>query len=65
MSKNEKENWLMNIEACATHVGNVVGYETVNFILKKYGANSIEELDPSDYAEVFGELYVIEVELEE
>lgn len=64
MSRNEKENWKMNIEACADHIAEVIGYETVSFVFGKYGADSVEELSPNDYADVFSELYAIEADLE-
>ncbi len=63
MDKNERENWIMNIESCANNIASEVGYETVAFVLNKYGADSIEELDPSEYQDVFSELYAIEADL--
>lgn len=45
-----------NIEADATEVSQQFGSEEVEFVFMKYGATSLDDLDPSDYASVFGEL---------
>ena len=58
-----KIDWMMYIENCATEVGDNYGYELVDFILQKYGASSIEELNPAYYEAVFNELYYYETEL--
>ncbi len=56
-------DWLCNIENSAAVVASALGQETVNFILQNYHAHSIEDLDPSDYPEVFSELYAYEADL--
>lgn len=59
MTKNERNNWLMNIESVAADVAANVGQETVDFVLNKYGANNVYALKSSDLSEVFSELYAI------
>ncbi len=63
MKREERENWINTIESCADRITEEIGYETVAFVLGKYGANSIETLSPEDYSEVFSELYAIEADL--
>ena len=58
-----RADWLISIENSAAIVAASLGQETVDFILQKYNAKSIEELDPYDYEAVFGELYQYEVDL--
>ena len=55
------EDWLMNIENTAAEVEKKYGAEAVDFVFKKYGATCSEDLNPSDYSEVFGELYQMSV----
>ncbi len=59
MTRNERNNWLINIENTAAEVAANVGQETVNFLLSKYGVKSIYALKSSDLSEVFSELYAI------
>ena len=63
MTKFEKENWLCNIQNSAEAISKQIGYDTVEFILQKYGANSIKDLSPCYYSEVFSELFAIEADL--
>lgn len=59
MAKNERNNWLMNIESVATEVAANIGQETVDFVLSKYDAKNVYALKSSDLSEVFSELYAI------
>ncbi len=63
MKREERENWITSIECCANRITEEIGYETVAFVLGKYGAKSVEALCPEDYSEVFSELYAIEADL--
>ncbi len=63
MKREERENWITNIECCANRIIEKNGYETVAFVLGKYGAKSVETLHPENYNEVFSELYAIEADL--
>ncbi|MBR5179844.1 MAG: hypothetical protein IKW90_13725 [Lachnospiraceae bacterium] len=54
---------LISIENSAEYVASKMGKEEVAWILSKYDADSIEELNPSDYENVFGELFQREVDL--
>lgn len=59
MTRDERNNWLTNIENTAAEVVANIGQETVDFVLSKYGAKSIYALKSSDLSEVFSELYAI------
>lgn len=63
MTRAERENWIVNIENTADFITSQVGFETVNFILGKYGARLVEDILDSDLPEAFSELYAIEVDL--
>lgn len=65
MKKTEKENWLANIQNSADNLATQIGYDTVKFILQKYGASTIEKLNPCYYSEVFNELYAIVADLDD
>lgn len=54
---------LISIENSADYISSKMGKEEVAWILSKYGAESTEELNPSDYEDVFGELFQREVDL--
>jgi len=58
-----RTDWLISIENSAAIIASALGQETVDFILQKHSANSIEEINPQDYEEVFGEFYQYEVDL--
>ena len=59
MTRDERNNWLINIENTAAEVAANVGQETVDFVPSKYGARSIYALKSSDLSDVFSELYAI------
>ena len=63
MTRAERENWIMNIENTADFIASEIGSETVDFVLGKYGARSVEDISDSDLSEVFSELYAIEADL--
>ena len=65
MTEVEKRNWLDNILQSAYIVSSAIGEETVRQILQKYGADSVEELNPSQYPYVFSELYAVEVDIKD
>ncbi len=52
----EKETLRINIEELEREVSQQLGSEEVEFVLMKYGATCIDDLDPSDYSSVFSEL---------
>ena len=62
MYQLSNEDWLMNIENTAAEAEKKYGAEAVEFVFKKYGATCSEGLNPSDYSEVFGELYQMSVD---
>lgn len=53
MTKAEKENWLINLEDVSSQVDS----KTVKFVCGKYGAKNIYGLSPSNYQEVWNELF--------
>ena len=59
MTRDERNNWLINIENPAAEVAANVGQETVDFVLSKYGAKSVYALNSSDLSDIFSELYAI------
>lgn len=63
MTKDERENWIINIENTASTISSQVGSAVVDAIFQKYGAKSVEDLNPSDLPDVFSELYAIEAAL--
>lgn len=63
MTRDERNNWIANIENTASYIESEIGAETVNFVLEKYGAKSIDQIASSDLSDVFGELYAIEADL--
>lgn len=63
MTRIERRNWITNIENSAATVESQLGSKVVNSVFERYGAHSVEDLNPSDLPEVFGELYAIEADL--
>lgn len=53
MSKND---WIINLENAAAEVATLCGKKTVQHVLQKYDARSIDDLSPCHYSEVFDEL---------
>lgn len=49
----------MNLENAAAEVAALLGKETVQHVLQKYSARSIEDLSPYYYSEAFDELNFI------
>lgn len=56
-------DYIASIEESASVIGSEIGSETVDFVFRKFGANSVEDLNPADLSEVFSELYAIEADL--
>lgn len=63
VTKVERKNWIINIENTASTINSQLGLAVVNGVFQRYGAHSIEELNPSDLPDVFSELYAIEADL--
>lgn len=63
MTKNEHENWIINIENTASTISSQLGSTVVDGVLQRYGACSVEDLNLSDLPDVFSELYAIEMDL--
>ena len=63
VTKDERENWIINIENTASTISSQVGSAVVDAVFQRYGAKSIENLSPCDLPDVFNELYAIEADL--
>ena len=63
MTKDERENWITNIENSASTISSQVGSAVVDGVFQRYSAHSIEDLNPSYLPDVFSELYAIEADL--
>lgn len=58
-----KQDYIDSIEESASIICEELGPEVVNSVFKRYGAQNIEDLNPTYLPEVFSELYAIEVDL--
>lgn len=56
MTNDEKEMWRTNIQNDATEVASLYGSEIARGIFQRYDATCFENLSPSYYWEVFGDL---------
>ena len=63
MTKSERKNWVINIENSADTVESCLGSAVVESVLERFGAHSLSDLNPTDFPEVFSELYAIEADL--
>lgn len=63
MTREETNNWIVNIENAASFISSEIGDETVEATLYKYGVRSIKRIASSDLSSVFSELYAIEADL--
>ena len=63
VTKDERENWIINTENTASTISSQVGSAVVDAVFQRYGAKSIEDLSPCDLPDVFNELYAIEADL--
>ena len=63
MKRDERENWIINIENTASTISSQVGSAVVDAVYQKYGAKSVEDLNSNDLQDVFNELYAIEADL--
>ncbi len=63
VTKDERENWIINIENTASTISSQLGSAVVDGVFQRYGAHSVEDLNPSDLPDVFSELYAIEADL--
>lgn len=59
MTKKEKEMWRINIENDMNEVCSMYGNAAVDGIFRRYDATCFENLNPSYYEEVFGDLELI------
>lgn len=63
VTKDERENWIINIENTASTISSQLGSAVVNGVFQRYGAHSVDDLNPCDLPDVFSELYAIEGDL--
>lgn len=63
MTTIEKDNYIISIEESASIISSQVRSAVVDSVFQKYGAHSVENLNPCDLPDVFSELYAIEADL--
>lgn len=63
MTVNEKDSYIIGIEESASIISSQVGSAVVDSVFQRYGAQSVEDLNPCDLPDVFSELYAIEADL--
>lgn len=63
MTKQERLNWLINIENSAAVIEEELSSEVTVSVLERYGAKEIEDLPDSALPEVFSDLFGIEADL--
>jgi hypothetical protein len=56
MTKTDKEMWRINIENDADEVCSIYGAAAVDGVFQRYDATCFDDLSPSYYEEVFGDL---------
>ena len=64
MTDYELKNLIISIENSAAAVESCLGSAVVKSVFERYGAHSVEDLNPSDLPEIFSELYAIEADLD-
>ncbi len=63
MTREKRNNWILNIENTAFYIASEIGEEVVVSTLYKYGARSIDQIASSDLSDVFSELHAIAADL--
>ena len=63
MTTIEKDSYIISIEESASIISSQVGSAVVDSVFQRYGAHSVEDLNPCDLPYVFSELYAIEADL--
>lgn len=63
MTTIEKDSYIISIEESASIISSQVGSAVVDSVFQRYGAQSVEDLNPCDLPDVFSELYAIETDL--
>lgn len=56
MTKQDKEMWRINIENDADEVCSMYGAAAADGVFRRYDATCFDDLSPSYYEEVFGDL---------
>lgn len=56
MTKNEIKMWRINIENDANEACSIYGSAAVEGVFRRYDATCFDDLSPSFYEEVFGDL---------
>ena len=63
VTKDERENWIINIENTASTISSQVESAVVDGVFQRYSAHSVEDLNLCNLPDVFSELYAIEADL--
>mgnify|MGYP000964639211 FL=1 len=56
MTKQDKEMWRINIENAADEASSIHGIAAVNGVFARYDSTCFDDLSPSYYWDVFGDL---------
>lgn len=63
VTKDERENWIINIENTASTISSQLVSVVIDGVFQRYGTHSVEDLNPSELPDVFSELYAIKADL--
>lgn len=63
MTREERSNWIINIENSASFISSEVGETVIDGILSRFRTKAIEEIADNDLPELFSKLYAIEADL--
>lgn len=63
MSNTSNADYMASIEQSVSIIGIKLDSSVVRSVFERYGAHSVEDLNPSDLPEVSSELYTIEADL--
>lgn len=63
MTKSERENWMINIEATASVISSELSSAVIESVFRRFDSHSAEDANPSDLPDIFSELYAIEAGL--
>ena len=63
MTTIEKDSYIISIEESVSYISSQVGTAVVDSVFQRYGAHSVDDLNPCDLPDVFSELYAIEADL--
>lgn len=63
MANISNSDYISSIEQSISLISSELDSKVAEFVFEKYGAHSIEDLNPTYLSDVFSELYAIEADL--